>query len=111
MTTERRRYARVSQPFDGSWRGASGATKCRLSDISLGGCFVQSLALPTPGETTVISIAIGPDHSLTFTGRVVYVDPGMGFAVQFHEIRQPDVDELLRLFSALQPDSHATTNH
>lgn len=66
--------------------------------------------MPTPGENTVVSVAIGSDHSLTFTGRVVYVDPGIGFAVQFNEIAQLHVDELQRLFDALQPNSHATTN-
>ena len=104
MTVERRRHPRVSQPFEGSWRGASGATKCRIGDISLGGCFVQSLAMPTPGESTVVSISIGPGHSLTFTGRVVYVDPGMGFAVQFSEIGTTEVGELRRLFDALKED-------
>jgi|SRR6185503_13614282 hypothetical protein len=110
MTTERRRHLRVTQPFDGSWRGASGATKCRIADISLGGCFVQSLAMPTPGENTVVSVAIGADHSLTFTGRVVYVDPGIGFAVQFNEIGQTHIDELHRLFDVLQPKSAAANS-
>lgn len=66
--------------------------------------------MPTPGETTVVSVAIGADHSLTFTGRVVYVDPGIGFAVQFNEIAQTHIEELHRLFDVLQPNSAATTN-
>jgi len=55
------------------------------------------------GETTVVSVKIG-GHSLSFSGKIIYVDVGMGFAVQFQEIPREEIEELGRLLAALQTD-------
>ena|SRR5688572_1584646 len=104
MNDERRQHPRVARPFEGTWKGASGVTRCRVADISIGGCFVQTLALPATGETTTVTIAFGESHTLSFTGTVVYVDPGMGFAMQFTPLSSGPADELRRLFVALMSD-------
>ncbi|HEX5214381.1 MAG TPA: PilZ domain-containing protein [Vicinamibacterales bacterium] len=104
MNEERRQHPRVARPFEGTWTSRSGATRCRIADISIGGCFVQTLALPVAGETTVLTVAIGESHAITFTGKVVYVDPGMGFAVQFTPLEAEHADELRRLLAALMSD-------
>lgn len=89
------------RPFDGTFSGASGgSTRCRITDISLGGCFIQSLSAPTPGDQTVVSVIIG-NHNLSFPGTVVYVDSTIGFAVQFKGIPDEDLEELSRLLAAL----------
>ena len=100
MTIERRHFDRISRPFEGSWNGSSGATPCRIADISLGGCFVQSLANPSPGESTTVTVTIG-DHRLSFPGSVVYSEPGMGFAVRFKDVPEEELAELGRLLTAL----------
>ena len=61
MNEERRQHQRVMRPFEGNWRGASGANNCRISDVSLGGCFVQTLATPTAGDETHVTITFGKD--------------------------------------------------
>jgi hypothetical protein len=119
MPIERRRFRRISRPFEGSWSGASGDTRCRIADISLGGCFVHSLATPAKGDETSVTVLIGP-HQLSFQGSIAYVEPGMGFAVKFRQIPSGDLEELGRLLEALQlaggvpvppgPDSEAPTN-
>jgi len=101
MNDERRQHPRVARPFEGTWKGASGTTRCRIADISIGGCFVQTLALPGAGEAITVAIAFGDSHSLSFTGTVVYVDPGMGFAMQFTPLPTEFADELRRLLGAL----------
>ncbi len=89
------------RPFDGTFSGASGgSTRCRITDISLGGCFIQSLSAPTPGDSTVVSVIIG-NHNLSFPGTVVYVDSTIGFAVQFKGIPDEELEELNRLLAAL----------
>ena len=102
MGDERRKHDRLAKPFEGSWQGASGAGKCRISDFSLGGCFVQSLATPVKGESTVVTVTFG-DHKLSFTGNVVYIEPGMGFAVQFHQVADDERAELSRLLASMNP--------
>lgn len=89
------------RPFDGTFSGASRvATRCRITDISLGGCFIQSLSAPTPGEPTLVSVIIG-NHNLSFPGTVIYVDSTIGFAVQFKDIPDDELAELSRLLAAL----------
>ena len=101
MDHERRKHRRVSRPFEGSWRGASGANMCRISDVSLGGCFVQTLSPATPGEETQITITFGKDLSMTFAGKVIYAEPSMGFAVKFNELNEEGSEEVRRLLEAL----------
>jgi hypothetical protein len=96
---DRRRHGRLAQAFEGSWRGASGQTRCRIGDFSPGGCFVQSLAMPGTGEETIISIAFG-DRTLTFKGTVVYVEAGMGFAVRFEDLSPTGISQLQELMAA-----------
>ena len=104
VSGERRTYPRLPRPFEGTFSGASGATRCRIADISLGGCFVQSLVQPSPGEATVVTFTIGA-RPLSLPGRVVYVEAGMGFAVQFKSVPQPELDELSRLLASFDAPS------
>ena len=104
MDSERRRHQRFSRPFEGTWHGASGSSGCRIADISIGGCFIQGLAMPAVGETTIVTVKIG-SHSLSFSGKIIYVDAGMGFAVQFQDIPQDELEELSRLLKALEGDT------
>lgn len=107
MVNERRQHRRVARPFEGRFSGSSGNTVCRIADISLGGCFVQSLASPAPGEEVVVTVVVG-NHTLVFPGTVVYVDAGMGFAVRFRDIPQEELDELSRLLTALEETGPAS---
>lgn len=90
MTGERRKQPRVPKRFEGTWRGASGAMRCTVGDISLTGCYVHGLAAPARGENTIVTITFRPNASIELPGKVVYTDAGMGFAVQFQ-----DLDEAL----------------
>lgn len=52
----------------------------RLSDLSLGGCFVET---PTVVETdTPVTIRVRlREHDVTLAGRAIHVQPGIGFGV------------------------------
>lgn len=79
---ERRRFSRFTNPLEARWRAQSGASPCRLTDISWGGCFVQTLTEPSVGEATIVSVPVG-DKTVDISGRVAYIDKGMGFAMEF----------------------------
>jgi hypothetical protein len=87
--SERRKNPRVSGPFDGTWRGASAHGRCRITDLGLGGCFVQSLGTPVTGEETFVTIDCG-DRQLELRAVVAYVEPGMGFALKFAALADAD---------------------
>lgn len=85
---DRRRHQRYARPIDGTWQGASIAGRCRISDISIGGCFVQSLVTPTPGELTSVTLGLAGQDPLVLAGRVVYVEANMGFAMSFETLSE-----------------------
>ena len=97
MPTERRQDPRLKQWFDGSWRGASGSGNSRLSDVSVTGCFVNSLATPAVGDTSTITIHFGPSQAVSFEGEVMYVERGMGFGVRFLDVTPKQAAEVQRL--------------
>ena len=99
---EQRRFPRLSRPFDGTWRGASGGAPCRVTDLSVGGCYVQSIGSPHKGEETTVVVEFGAGHSMSFTGKVVYIDPNMGFAVEFRPMTSEHYEELGVLIDALR---------
>lgn len=102
MNEDRRLHPRIQHPFEGSWSGTSGATRCRVGDISLGGCFVESLAAPNVGDSTTVTVTFGDQHSMSFAGKVVYVEQPMGFAVKFNPLQGHDRVTLDQFLEALR---------
>jgi hypothetical protein len=90
---ERRAHPRIKGPFEGWWDGTSRQTG-RVVDLSLGGCFVESVQLPTNGQVIVLSIAV-QGSEINVPAEVLYGEANQGFAVRF--VDMPDgVHELLR---------------
>jgi hypothetical protein len=104
VTKERRQHERYARALEGQWNGASGTGKCRISDISLGGCFIESLAMPAVGEDTTVTIHLG-SHRLALAGRIVYVEHGMGFSVQFQDVHTDHIEQLVELLKTLKSDT------
>jgi len=101
QTQERRGHTRAKHPTQGRWRGASGNASCRIGDISLGGCFIFSQAMPVPGESTTVTIELNGVEPLAVSGHVVYVELGMGFSVRFHDIPADDARSLTAIVEML----------
>ncbi len=66
----------------------SGRREARISDISMGGCYVDSIASVVEGETIGLVITSSFGKSLRFTGEVAYLLPGMGFGVRFTDLTE-----------------------
>ena len=66
--SERRSDARIAGPFEGHWHGGSGANEVRISDMSLGGCFVETLMQPVAGEETDVTVLFADGQSITLRG-------------------------------------------
>ena len=66
VVRERRRTPRVSGPFTATWTGASGPA-CRVPDVSVHGCFVNSLSAPAVGS--LITLTFSTDQARTLDVR------------------------------------------
>lgn len=84
---QERRIHRRAGPFEGAWGGAAGVSGVRIADLSEGGCFVESLSAPTEGDGVIVRLALTPSSEVTVEGHVTKVEPGLGFGVQFAELK------------------------
>ena len=96
---ERREDERTGVSLEAWWENLSGRHQARVSDISVGGCYVDTHAPVEEGALIVFAIR-KPDGSwLELRGRVVSRDPG-GFSLAFTYLTDEEQQEL-RLLGAI----------
>ena len=72
-----------------------------LTDVSLGGCFVETSAILAPGAPLNIVFSID-DGKLQARGKVVRIDPGKGIAVQFDDMDRENRERIPRILEFAQ---------
>ena len=72
-----------------------------VTDISMGGCYVETSAVLPPGSHLHLSIGEG-DAQLKTEGLVTRMDLGSGVAVQFKELNREDREQMQRILQAIQ---------
>ena len=77
---------------------SSGKYQARISDISLGGCYVDSIANVMEGETISLTLSAASGDT-RFNGVVAYLLPGFGFGVRFTDLTPQNVEVLKRLMT------------
>lgn len=100
MSQERRRFARIPGPYDGGWDGASGLRDCRITDISLGGCFIDAYTSNPLGTRLFTEIRLSGE-TFRLASEVVYVDTVQGFAVRFVDVDAATQERLSKAIGAL----------
>ena len=65
---------------------SSGRREARISDVSEGGCFVDTIVTMGPGEEVSLSGTLEGGEKFAVTGKVAYVMEGFGFGVEFTDI-------------------------
>lgn len=93
-----RRHPRCPVSIDCQVDGASVGSSMRLSELSVGGCYVDTRVDFREGSRVTITAAF-PSAELVFTGKVLYVHAGYGFGVEFDRLADPTregVEEFLR---------------
>ncbi len=83
MTKERRRYERVRLPLEMRWQGGSGKHEARIYDLSLGGCYIESLGQVTLGERIRFEVQLPAGTWMPFQAKVVHCQERTGFGVEF----------------------------
>ena len=69
---------------------ASGKREARISDISLGGCFIDCLTPINIGETISFKIKIAEGEWVELHGEITYAFPGVGFGIRFTSLSEND---------------------
>lgn len=100
MTEERRQYGRVPLLLTVIWEGAAGKYEARTSDVSVGGCFVDSIGQVVTGEIISFKMQLPAGDWLEVQGEVKYPLPPTGFGVRFINLSDTDVQQLKLLTNA-----------
>jgi hypothetical protein len=98
---DRRAHPRVKGPFEGFWDG-SVTQVGRIVDLSVGGCFVESVTLPSTGRVVTVSLAV-TGGQINLSAEVLYVEPALGFAVRFVDMPEQVANVLRKEISNQLP--------
>lgn len=90
-----RREERLSYHTEVALEFSSGTRVARISDISSGGCYIDSIAQVPIGDPLTLQIRSRDGSTIVISGKVAYILDGFGFGVEF-----VDVTEEQRLFVA-----------
>jgi hypothetical protein len=80
---ERREEKRKEMTLDVRWEGGSGRHTARISDLSLGGCYLDTLGQVSVGEIVNLEIKLPSGEWLPLRGSVAFHHPGLGFSICF----------------------------
>ena len=63
-----------------------GKYQARINDISMGGCYVDSIAAVMAGEAIALTLSVDGGDPQRFAGVVTYVLAGFGFGMRFLDL-------------------------
>ena len=72
-----------------------------LTDISIGGCFVETSTILAPGSQIKLGFSMD-DPTLSVEGAVMRLDPGAGVAVQFKEMNRETRERMFKILEFVQ---------
>jgi hypothetical protein len=78
---------------------AAGMRGARISDVSPGGCYVDTISPAIEGETVSFEFKNPAAARLKFTGIVAYVLPNLGFGIKFTDLsddHKAAIDEIMK---------------
>jgi PilZ domain-containing protein len=83
---EHRKDTRVPVRLEVEWGGWPSRYPDVTSDVSLGGCYVESLNPVKVGEVLNLSLCLPANKTLRFRGEVRYHQPTIGFGLRFLQL-------------------------
>ena len=83
MSEERRQHMRVRFPLEVRWEGLSGRHAARVYDISLSGCYVETMGQVHTGEHVRFEVQSPAGPWVRLQGVVVHSQAYMGFGLRF----------------------------
>src|SRR5256714_2845045 len=84
--------------------GSEAPLLANLTDMSLGGCFVETSAIMPAGSKLKLVFSID-DGKMQAEGSVVRIDPGSGIAVRFNDMNREEREKMHRVLEFVQNSS------
>jgi hypothetical protein len=100
MIEDRREEERKDITLEARWEGGSGRHPARVSDISLGGCYLDTLGQVEVGEVIGVEIKLQDGSWLPLRGSVAFHHPGLGFSICFNFLTDEEQYQLSQLINS-----------
>jgi len=91
---ERRLKPRLSVSLDAVWHGDTGRQSARVTDLSEGGCYLDTVGEVMKGEIVAFRILLPDEDWLYLEGEVRHHRQGLGFGVQFVDLNEEQMEKL-----------------
>ena len=102
VSDERRKDRRVPLLIEMYWAGKSGKHEARTSDLSEGGCFVDTFGEASVGDVITFELQLPNGEWMKIQGEVTFVSPRAGFGVRFTNMAEADRKKMEWLVKAGQ---------
>lgn len=99
--SDRRREERLEVCLDVVWDGKSGNYTARVTDLSEGGCYLDTMGEAQSGEIVSFKLQLPGGDWVELTGEVVHQSPPMGFGLRFVDLTGDQIEKLRALISHL----------
>lgn len=97
---DRREEERKNVSLEVRWEGGSGRHPARVSDLSLGGCYLDTLGQAEVGEVISVEIKMPSGEWLSLRGSVAFYHPGLGFSLCFTFLTDEEQYQLTQLINS-----------
>jgi|ERR1700752_717421 len=107
---ERRAKPRLSVSLDAVWHGVEEKHSAMVTDLSEGGCYLDTVGEVMTGEVVAFRVLLPDDDWLYLEGEVKHHRHGVGFGVQFIDLNEEQTVKLgwlLRIADEAGPDGPA----
>lgn len=94
MHDDRRGKPRLRVSLDAMWDSSTEAQSARITDLSEGGCFLDSVGSVRLGEIVGFRVLMPDDDWLYLEGEVRHYAAGTGFGVQFVDLNDEQLEKL-----------------
>jgi hypothetical protein len=92
--SDRRTEKRLEVCLHAVWDGNSGNYSARITDLSEGGCYVDSLGEAQVGEVLKIKLQLRNGDWLELSGEVAHQMAPLGFGVRFVNLDQEQLEKI-----------------
>src|SRR5688500_20289820 len=94
---DRRSKPRLSVHLDAVWQGGEERHSARVTDLSEGGCYLDTVGDVMVGEIVAFRVLFPDGDWLYLEGEVRHHRHGVGFGVQFVDLNEEQTENQLRL--------------
>src|SRR5579871_89387 len=101
--SEQRRHDRVECSIEARWQGLSGSRKAKITDLGVGGCFIESIATASFAEYITLDLNLDNEIWFSLRGEVIYSLPSIGFGLRFLDLTRAEQELVKELIEEHQP--------